>query len=43
LKRLLPANRPEEWLDMVKLPTPIDLTGLRAAFAAVGAACGHRD
>jgi hypothetical protein len=43
LKALLPANRPEEWSDMVKLPSPIDLTALRAAFAAVAAACGHRD
>jgi hypothetical protein len=43
LKALLPANRPEEWIDMVKLPTPIDLTALRAAFAAVAAACGDRD
>jgi hypothetical protein len=43
LKALLPANRPEEWSDMVKLPTPIDLTALRAAFTAVAAACGHRD
>ena len=43
LKALLPANRPEEWIDMVKLPTPIDLTALRAAFTAVAAACGDRD
>jgi hypothetical protein len=43
LQALLPANRPEEWIDMVKLPTPIDLTALRAAFAAVATACGHRD
>ena len=43
LQALLPANRSEEWIDMVKLPTPIDLTALRAAFAAVALACGHRD
>jgi hypothetical protein len=43
LQALLPGNRPEELSDLVKLPTPIDLTALRAAFAAVATACGHRD
>jgi hypothetical protein len=43
LQALLPANRPEEWSDMVKLPGQIDLTALRAAFTAVATACGHRD
>jgi len=43
LKALLPANRPEEWSDLVKLPNPIDLTALRAAFTAVATACGDRD
>jgi hypothetical protein len=43
LQALLPGNRPQEWSDLVKLPTPIDLTALRAAFAAVATACGHRD
>jgi hypothetical protein len=43
LQALVPANRPEEWSDLVKLPNQIDLTALRAAFTAVGAACGHRD
>lgn len=42
-KALLPANRPEEWSDLVKLPNPIDLTALRAALTAVATACGDRD
>jgi len=43
LKALLPVWRPEEWTIMIKSPNPIDLTALRAAFAAVAAACGSRD
>jgi hypothetical protein len=43
LKVLLPATRPEEWSTMIKSPNPIDLTALRAAFAAVATACGHDD
>jgi hypothetical protein len=43
LQALLPANRPEEWSDLVKLPNQIDLTALRAAFTAVRTACGDRD
>jgi hypothetical protein len=43
LEALLPANRPEEWSDLVRLPNQIDLTALRAAFTAVVAACGDRD
>lgn len=43
LKVLLPAARPEEWSTMITSPNPIDLTGLRAAFAAVAMACGHDD
>ena len=43
LKALLPATRPEEWSDLVKLPNQIDLAALRAAVTAVATACGHRD
>jgi hypothetical protein len=43
LKALVPANRPESWSELVKLPNQIDQAGLRAAFAAVATACAHRD
>ncbi len=43
LQALLPANRPEEWSDLVRLPNQIDLTALRAAFTAVATACADRD
>ena len=43
LKALAPANRPESWSELVKSPSQFDLAGARAAFAAVKAACGHRD
>jgi hypothetical protein len=43
LQALRPANLPEDWRDMVKLPTQIDMAALRAAFTAVATACGHRD
>ena len=43
LQALLAVSRPEEWSDIVKLPTPIDLAALKAAFTAVATACGHRD
>jgi hypothetical protein len=43
LQTLVPANRPESWSELVKLPNQIDQAGLRAAFTAVAAACGHRD
>jgi L-lactate permease len=43
LQALRPANLPEDWRDMVKLPNQIDLAALRAAFIAVATACGHRD
>jgi hypothetical protein len=45
LKALVPANRPrpETWSELVKSPSQFDLAGVRAAFAAVKAACGHRD
>jgi hypothetical protein len=43
LKVLLPATRPEEWSDLVKLPNQMDLAALRAAVTAVATACGHRD
>jgi hypothetical protein len=43
LKALLPVWRPEEWSDLVKLPTQIDLTAVRAAVTAVAIACGERD
>jgi hypothetical protein len=43
LKGLLPATRPEEWSDLVKLPNQMDLAALRAAVTAVATACGHRD
>jgi hypothetical protein len=43
LQALRPTTLPEDWRDMVKLPNPIDLTALKAAFTAVATACGHRD
>lgn len=43
LQALRPTTVPEDWREMVKLPTPIDLTALKAAFTAVATACGHRD
>jgi hypothetical protein len=43
LKALLPVWRPEEWSDLVKLPTQADLTAVRAAVTAVATACGERD
>ena len=43
LQALLPADRPEEWSDLVRLPNQIDLTALRAAFTAVATACADRD
>jgi L-lactate permease len=43
LKALLPVWRPEEWSDLVKLPTQVDLTAVRAAVTAVATACGQRD
>jgi hypothetical protein len=43
LQTLLPANRPEEWSDLVKLPTQLDLAVLRAAFTGVATACAQRD
>ncbi|HEX9096354.1 MAG TPA: hypothetical protein VF990_09660 [Candidatus Dormibacteraeota bacterium] len=43
LKALLPVWRPEEWSGLVKLPTPVDLTAVRAAVTAVATACGERD
>ena len=43
LKALVPANRPESWSELVKLPNQIDQAGLRAAFTAVATACTHRD
>jgi hypothetical protein len=43
LKALLPVNRPEEWSELVKLPSQMDLAALRAAVAAVATACGHPD
>ena len=43
LKVLLPATRPEEWSDLVKLPNQMDLAALRAAVTGVATACSHRD
>jgi hypothetical protein len=43
LQTLLAANRPEEWSELVKLPTQIDLAALRAALTAVATACADRD
>jgi hypothetical protein len=43
LQTLLPANRPEEWSDLVKLPSQMDLAVLRAALTAVATACAQRD
>lgn len=43
LLALLPANRPEDWSELVKLPTQIDLAALRAALTAVATACADRD
>jgi hypothetical protein len=43
LQTLLPANRPEEWSDLVKLPSQLDLAVLRAAFTGVATACAQRD
>ena len=43
LQALLPANRPEGWRGLIKSPNQFDTAGLGAAFAAVKAACGHRD
>jgi hypothetical protein len=43
LQALRPATVSEDWRDMVKVPTPIDLAALRAAITAVGMACGDRD
>lgn len=43
LQALLVVSRAEEWSDMVKLPTPIELAALKAAFTAVATACGDRD
>lgn len=42
LKAVLPATRPEEWSDLVKLPSPMDLAALRSAVTAVATACGQR-
>ena len=43
LQALLPANRSEGWRGLIKSPNQFDTAGLGAAFAAVKAACGHRD
>jgi len=43
LQALVPANRPESWSELVKLPNQIDQAGLRAAFTAVATACARRD
>jgi hypothetical protein len=43
LKALLPVWRSEEWSDLVRLPTQLDLTAVRAAVTAVATACGERD
>ena len=43
LKALLPATRPEEWSDLVKLPNQLDFAALRTAVTAVATACGQRD
>jgi hypothetical protein len=43
LQALRPTTVSEDWRDMVKLPNPIDLTALKAAFTAVATACAPRD
>jgi hypothetical protein len=43
LPALLPTNRLEAWSELVKLPSQVDVAGLRAAFIAVATACADRD
>jgi hypothetical protein len=43
LQALLPTNRLEAWSELVKLPSQVDVAGLRAAFIAVATACADRD